>query len=126
MTRNERFTGGVVSTIGRNTFQVVGRFEQEEDEATAQNKEETITADVRWTRPLTLRLTSIVSVRFENNQFEDDNREDTEYQVQGGLNYQISDRLSSFVRYSYRMQDSDDKQNEFKENRIVLGIVGSF
>jgi uncharacterized protein (PEP-CTERM system associated) len=128
LTRTKTFRADLNGTRGRNSFRVGALHETQEDDTPVltSDEETSIGVDGSWTRRLNPRTNFRLQGSFVNTEFSNENREDKEYSITTGLDYNLFSNINAFANYNYRRQDSDLKSEEYIENRITFGARANF
>ena len=126
--RTRTFTAGINGTRGRNTFGVSGRAEFTRDvgSAASNDEEDAYGVSVNWGRRLTPRANLDTSFDYFRNEFKNSSRTDNQYEAGFVYSYNLFRNLNAFGAYDFGVQTSDDKQEEFLENRVTLGVSVRF
>ena len=89
--------------------------------------EQVLSASLNVSRALTGRLGLDAGIGYSLFDVEDSDIDDFEVLSLGaGLNYQLTEIVNVFGRYTYTQRFADDSLDEFKENAGVVGVRASF
>ena len=124
-TRVKQFNAGLNSVLGRNTFGIGAIVANEKVEVTGE-EEDVIQINAAYIRQLSQRLALNIAGFYENTQFDEDDREDDDYFIGGGLSYALLTNLTGTVFYSFRLRESNEAEEDFTENAITVGLVATF
>ena len=79
-----------------------------------------------WSRSLTDDLNFFSRFSYEREEFSADDREDDSFLVIGALSYRVTDEVSARLQYSFKDQQSNDRDEDFTENTVSLGFTVRF
>ncbi len=124
-TRNKVLRLGLDGVAGRNTISINSSWGRQD--GSADGDEESISVGANWTRPLSNQLSLFVSAGYERTEFNDiDDRRDEDYTVGGTLSYDIYADVAATFSYFFQRRISDEDNESFTENAVVLGIRATF
>ena len=125
----DTLTAYLSGSTGRTAYGLSGTV-LHRDYDTFGSDETVVAANLGVTRDLTSRLALEAGAGFSAIKFDDNlaaGEDDFEVLSLGaGLNYQLTEIVNVFGRYTYTQRFADSAQNEFKENAGVVGVRASF
>lgn len=126
--RTRTFTAGINGTRGRNTFGLSGQVEFTRDvgSSASNDEEDAYEVGVSWGRRLTPRASLNTSFDYSRNEFKNSSRTDNQYEAGFVYSYNIFRNFNAFGSYDFGVQTSDDKLEEFLENRVSVGLSVRF
>ena len=126
--RTKTLSVGVSGTRGRNTFALTGQAEFTRDVGSIgpNDEEDAYSVIATWGRQLSPRANLSTRLSYDRNEFQLQDRTDNEYGAGVTYRYNIYQNINAFGDYDFGVQTSNDKDEEFLENRVLLGLTVSF
>jgi len=79
-----------------------------------------------FNRQLSNKVKFLLTAFYGKGKYDSSSVEDTNLGISAGLDYDLSENLTGFVRYGYSEKNSTNKTNEYKKNTISIGISRFF
>ena len=126
ITRTRTLTVAVRATRGRNSFVVSGNIQRQTEEGDGDGDETAYSVSSSFGRQLSRRTDLTLNGAFSRNEFEEDDRDDNEFNLSTALNYVVFRNINAFTSYRYRKQISTNDDEEFTENSVSVGVRMTF
>ncbi len=123
-TRTRRLNVNFSHNKRRDTFNASIRAEDSRSNGSVD--QQSVVANATWSRQINPRTTFRLNGSVRHATFDDNDRSDTDLNVDTRLNHEIYNDLSGFLSYSYSRRFSDSPSNEYVENSVQAGFNVTF
>jgi len=118
--RIKTFSATLVGDWNRNSIIASSRYARETKQG-IDIDEDSLRADVVWSRRATRKLTVRGSAGYERTEF-DDGQDDDEILINAGLQYRLWRQALFNLSYTFQTQSSDDPASEYDSHGVMVGL----
>ena len=123
-TRTRRFNVNFSHRKRRDTFNASLRAEDSRSNGSVDDQ--SVVANASWSRQINPRTSFRLNGSVRHATFDDNDRSDTDLNVDTRLDHEIYNDLSGFLSYTYSRRFSDSPSNEYVENSVQAGFNVTF
>jgi uncharacterized protein (PEP-CTERM system associated) len=121
------FDLGLHLVRGRNTFDLVAYHERRDTDATDE-KDTAFGGALNWQRQISPLSRLDFTARYRHGKFDDGTQDDTVRLIGAGASFihSLNENLDGVVALSYLQQLSDEREDEFSEGVVSIGLTKRF